>query len=223
MSSASVRLFVVSNRPLVTNSFRRKESNEGFSYKVVGDSSINDLDDKLKQLEADVLILDNEKENNEGIKALKKIRKAKPKVRIVFMILYQDFDFAVQAIHSGAKGVVSKEYSVFEIIRIIKYIYEGDVIIFLKKLFENLCGEIRSCLTEREMNIFCRMVKGFSNNEIVESLFLGLKSVEKEKTNIYKKLKEHEVFNGLDSKEIGRILREINLDCTLCNGKLERE
>lgn len=218
MPPAVVRVFVVTNIPLLVGSLKDKKITEDLTIEIVGDARTRALDEQLEEIEADVLLLDGELRNNNGLDVLIKVRNAKPEIKIILMTLYQDFDIAEKAIKEGAQGVISKEAEVFDIIWVIKKVYQGGIAIFLTEDIWDICSEMRRFLSERGMAVYCRMVRGFNTNEICESLLLGDKLVEKEKTNIYEKLKTIPEFRGLESRGIGRKLGRKVSNCNRCNG-----
>jgi len=111
--------------------------------------SEDDMLNELGQYAFDVLILDTELSDGNGLDVLKKIKIRNPGIPVLIMSMFPDEQYEESVSRAGAHGYVSKVNLSYELITALQRIFQG------KKYFCSYAGnsgkksEFPACLTER--------------------------------------------------------------------------
>lgn len=156
--------------------------------------------DKTAQLQPDVILMDIEMPNLDGIEATRKIKKENPGGKIVILTMHEEKSFLFEAIKAGALGYVLKDRAPQELVDTIKQASQGlsllqpDMASQILKEFSQIEDKkddqykLYSTLTEREKEILKHLAQGKSNKEIAKALFISDKTVKNHLRNIFEKL-----------------------------------
>jgi len=110
MSKHLVKVVIVDDADTIRSVLRLMLSKEG--YEVVGQYSTgNNLTSKLKALQADIVCLDYNLPDVNGLELLKDIRKTCPAVAVVMITGDQSENLKNQAIKAGASGFINKPFT----------------------------------------------------------------------------------------------------------------
>ncbi len=128
-----------------------------------------------------------------GIDLTKKLLAIRPKAKV---ILYTGFDYYSQfssLMNLNICGIVSKTVPYEDLIMTIRATLKGYVLLplpLLKELKEPIpsSNNLSTLLTQKEISILRSLIKGYSNQEIADELFLSIRAIEYNLTKIYKKL-----------------------------------
>jgi DNA-binding NarL/FixJ family response regulator len=155
----------------------------------------------LKNLEGskpDVVLLDIKKPGLSGIEVTRIIDDKMPWVKVISLSRHNHPFFIKEMLKNGAKGFLSKNCTVDELREGIKRVYDG------KTYFCNVCSQVilrdyaydaetgsvdLRTITPREIEIINYLSEGYSTNDISSKLFISSKTVERHKSNLFKKLK----------------------------------
>jgi len=153
---------------------------------------------KVKKLSPDVILLDINLPKMNGIKVTEEIIKKSPSTKIILHTSYVDEEYIVKGFEVGAMGYVPKNFNPDQLIEAIEMVYKGERYIkglvsevlmnsFFKKE-EKKDVVLNSNLTERELEVLKFIIKGLTNNDIAQELYISVRTVEVHKANIMKKL-----------------------------------
>ena len=156
---------------------------------------------KTGELKPDVLLLDIDMPEMNGVEATKIIAKEYPQTKIVIVTALEEDEFIFQLIKNGASGYLLKDSSLAEVLRGIKAAHSGEALIQPKivnkilrqlvKLMDNppipAPEEIKS-LTAREIEVLKLAAQGANNKEISARLFICEPTVKTHIGNIMHKL-----------------------------------
>lgn len=168
--------------------------------KVVGEAS-NGIEalQMTEKLIPDVVLIDIQISGLDGIETIRRIREKHPPVSILVLTLIDQDKRFHEAIYAGATGYLLKTAPSSDVIEGIRLIFRGGSVldpVMARKLLDNLTGarkpELRKStelLTPRELDVLKLMVKGLSNKEMAENLFISDKTVKIHVSNILKKLR----------------------------------
>ena len=167
--------------------------------RFVGDAS-NGLEavQMVERVKPDVLLLDISMPFLDGLEAIREIRRASPRTRIVILSMFNDESHVARAFREGAVGYVPKQSSTTEVITAVREAAEGRRFIgsafseraidaYLDKL-EHAPEEAYDTLSDREREVFRLLAEGFTNIEIAGRLFISPRTVETHRANLMKKL-----------------------------------
>ncbi|MCF6222555.1 MAG: response regulator transcription factor [Flavobacteriaceae bacterium] len=171
---------------------------------VVG-FSLNGIEvlDWFKNNNADVLILDINMPELDGIEVLKKIKKNKKVPEIIILSSYDDVKLVKEVLNMGAKGFVPKKSAGEHIVNAVYKVAEGNQYFtddVKEKMMQTLLngqvknegsqdGVLISSLTKREVQVLKLVAQQYSTREIAEELHISESTVETHRKNLMKKVK----------------------------------
>ena len=160
--------------------------------------SFENLNDTFKNLEdtIQVLLLDINLPDGNGINACKELLLKHPNLKIIALTNFEDSIFIKQILKNGALGYLLKNTSKSELIEAIKEVTDGNR--YLPKKINNILlndsiGVENSSyfipkLTAREKEILALIIKEYTTEEIANELFISAKTVESHRGNLIQKL-----------------------------------
>ena len=148
-----------------------------------------------QQPETDLILLDVNMPNLNGLDTIKYIKQSFVKVRILMLSAYNDLKLIEQAKQAGADGYVLKNSSKDDLTGAIKKIVGGELVFIAgnetdpKDAFKKLDVFLRKFnLTKRELEIVYYLKQTYTNQQIAEKLHLSIYTVETHRKNIMHKL-----------------------------------
>ncbi|MCE7059251.1 response regulator transcription factor [Dyadobacter sp. CY343] len=161
-----------------------------------------DLLEKLSmQALPDVLLMDIEMDEMDGVKATREVKRIYPGIRIIMQTVFDDDQRLFEAITAGASGYLLKDEKPARLINAITEVLEGGSPLsptMATKALDMLRGKndvnLRevSSLTPREVEVLDCLQKGWRVKQIAEKLFISEKTVRKHLEHIYEKLQVHD-------------------------------
>jgi DNA-binding NarL/FixJ family response regulator len=149
-------------------------------------------------LKPDVVLMDLQMPDGNGLSATREITRAQPDIRILVITLFEDDDSIFAALKAGARGYILKDADEDEMMRAIRSAGEGEAIFsppvaarLIDFFTENSHHEPAAAfpeLTDREREILSLIARGDTNAAIAARLFLSIKTVRNHVSNIYSKL-----------------------------------
>ncbi len=154
----------------------------------------------VKKLLPDVVLLDINLPKINGIKVTEEIVKKYSKTKVILHSSYVDEEYIVKGFEVGAMGYVPKNFNADQIVEAIEVVNNGERYIkglvsevlmnsFFKKednKDHHVAGN--AGLTERELEVLKLIIKGLSNNDTAQELYISVRTVEVHKANIMRKL-----------------------------------
>jgi DNA-binding NarL/FixJ family response regulator len=131
----------------------------------------------------DLLFLDINLPDQNGIELAKEIQKAFPKVKIILLTMYSDTQIYKEALKIGVDGYILKNSSKQELLKGIEAVMNG------KNYFDakiNIGTEF--ALTEREREIIKLIREGFDSYQIADKVNLSYLTIKTHRRNIHFKL-----------------------------------
>jgi DNA-binding NarL/FixJ family response regulator len=174
------------------------EKNKDFV--VVGEAGDGlELLELLKNVTADMVILDISMPHLRGIEATEEIKMISKDVKILILSMHKDKEYVRSAISAGAEGYLIKEDADTELFRAIEKIrQEGRYLSPL--LLEELTGKLFEMdkkgqlihddeqLTTREREVLKLIAEGLSNKDIADRLFVSVRTIEHHRAHMMRKL-----------------------------------
>jgi len=172
------------------------------SMQVVGETADGaEAIQMAKELKPDVVVMDVNMPDVNGIEATKKISKAAPDAKIVGLSMSPNKRLVTEMLKAGASGYVLKEYAVSELVTAIETIMDGEIYLCAKTtsvvVDDFVTGSVKPStdstdLNERQKDILKRLAEGQSSKQIAFEMSLSVKTVDAIRRKISKKL-------GIDS------------------------
>lgn len=153
-----------------------------------------------REHEPDVILMDLNMPNLNGIEATNLITRDVPRTRVIMLSSYADKDLVLQAVRAGARGYVVKRSDIDELLLAIKTVQRGNTY-FSAALAETMdlpeilhqarlpeTSTAREALTSREREILQLIAEGHSSRAIGEKLSISQKTVESHKARMMPKI-----------------------------------
>ena len=193
-----IRIVIVEDHPLYRKGLRTMIDNVP-RFTLAGEAA-----DGLTAVELvletrpDVVLMDLQLPGQGGIAAIREITAAIPELRILVITLYEDDDSVFAALRAGARGYILKDTDEDDMVRAIRAIAVGESL-FSPPVASRLLASFAQvrpvapspfpALTERERDILHLMAQGRSNTAIADELYLSVKTVANNVSNIFGKLR----------------------------------
>jgi len=150
----------------------------------------------IKLEKPDVLLLDINLPDCNGIEFCKKLHKEFSKIHIIALTNFNETAFVKNIIRNGAKGYLLKNTDKFELEEAINKVNRGDQYLqksIQKKLLDESFGitsrkTFIPKLTRREKEVLKLIVDELTNQEIADKLFISVKTVETHRSHLIQKL-----------------------------------
>jgi DNA-binding NarL/FixJ family response regulator len=156
----------------------------------------------VERLEPDLLLMDLSMPRMSGMDAIREIKKRYPDTRIIALTVHKTEEYLLTTLQAGADGYVLKDATHEELVMAIRNVMAGKSYLspdVSEKVIEGyLVGKESSrslsaweTLSQREREVLKLIAEGYKNKEIAEDLCISLKTVEKHRANLMKKLDLH--------------------------------
>ncbi len=151
----------------------------------------NELLQVMKGTKADVILMDINMPELNGINATALIKKQYPETKVLVLSMYKTKEFSTALLHAGASGYLLKNTGLNELVNAIKMVHEG------KKLLDDQLSTIKEkprdesekyTLSKRETEIIKLLAQGLTAPEIGEKIFISHYTVETHRKNLLNKL-----------------------------------
>lgn len=154
----------------------------------------NDLITSIAFHHPDVLILEVDLPNTNGIGTIRELRSNFPDLKILVVSCHPEEIYAVSTVKAGANGYISKTRSIKQIKKSLLSIARGETYLSEDLKFQLDNNNNRNVLkfkklSTREIEVLNLLSKGRRNKEIAKALSINEKTVSTYKTRLLKKLK----------------------------------
>lgn len=140
----------------------------------------------------DVILMDINMPEADGIVGLKEIKKNYPHIKVLIQTVFDDTDKIFDCIRNGASGYILKKDSPQRILQAIQEVYEGGAVmnpgIALKVLDYFQPQKIDNPLSNRESEVLKLLAEGLSYKMVADKLFLSFNTINSHIKHIYEKL-----------------------------------
>lgn len=199
MNEPNIRILVVDDHQLFREGLIAL-LNAAPQTSVVGEAGAGA--EAIAQAEAlgpDVVLMDVQMPDMNGIEATRRILADHPTIRIVMLSMLEDDDSLFAAMRAGACGYILKGADKAEVLRTVAAAAEGQTLFGaaiasrITRFFQrshplNTTVIPFPDLTEREREVLDFIAQGLNNQEIAHKLFISNKTISNHISNIFNKL-----------------------------------
>ncbi len=156
-----------------------------------------DAIDKARQLNPDVVIMDINMPDLDGVEATAQLLKEKPDIKVIGLSMHIDKQYIKGMLEAGSSGYLFKNCSYDELIKAIQTVHRGkkylsekitEILIQEYLTKEEIGPSTSSELTDRESEILKLIAEGISVSDISNQLFVSIKTINTHKQHILEKL-----------------------------------
>ena len=167
------------------------------SVKVIDEANDgNECLSKLSSNKPDILLLDINMPEKNGIEVLQEIKEQSIDVKVLVLTVHNEIEYLLKAIDIGADGYIMKDSESSELKKAIRVIMSGETYIqpsLIPALNNRLISrdndkEKIDSLTKREYEILVQLAKGRVNKDIAVSLNITERTVKNHIFKIFKKI-----------------------------------
>lgn len=192
----SIKIVIADDHIMVREGIKQLLELDG-GFQVVGEASDGyECLSVLKNTKPDVLLLDINMPNLNGLQTLEKIRQEKINVKILILTIHNEVEYLEKAKNMGVDGYVLKDSESSVLKKAITTVVKGSTYIqsnmaMMLRERENFMLTYQpeeNLLTKREIEVLKLLAEGLFNKEIAYKLLISEKTVKNHVSNIFKKL-----------------------------------
>lgn len=196
--TAPVRIAIVDDHELVRFGVAQLVAREP-GWEVCGEAAdVASALQMIRDKQPDLAIVDLRLAQGDGLELVKQVKAACPEVRVLVSSMHEENLFADRAMRAGAWGYVSKQEPAETLRAAIRRVLDGKVYLsasMTERLLirstgrsGNADGSPLELLSDRELEVFELLGRGYSVKEIARNLHLSPKTVEYHREHIKEKL-----------------------------------
>jgi DNA-binding NarL/FixJ family response regulator len=198
-----IRVAIADDHAVIRKALQLFVKNDN-DIKIVGEAENGkELLTLLKDTEVDVLLLDIDMPNVNGLAVLRDLEGSYPRLKTLIFSMHPESIYGVNSRRMGAKGYLSKNVDPKDIIQAIKAVNDGETV-FNDELYKfNRHGFVPQVrMSKRESQVMKMLVAGMSNKAIAEELNISDKTVSTYKLRLMRKLKAKSVVDLVHYSEM---------------------
>lgn len=192
----AIKIVIADDHIMVREGMKQLLELDG-DFQVVGEASDGyECLSVLSEVKPDVLLLDINMPNMNGLQTLERIRKNKIDVKILILTIHNEVEYLEKAKSMGVDGYVLKDSESSVLKKAISTVFKGNTYIqnnmaMMLRERENFMLSYQqedTVLTKREVEVLKLLAEGLFNKEIAYKLLISEKTVKNHVSNIFKKL-----------------------------------
>jgi len=150
----------------------------------------------------DLVLMDLSMPKMNGFEAIREIKKAEPAIKIIALTVHNTEEYILMTLQAGADGYVLKDTTHDELIMAVRQVLSGKRFLSPSvsgKIIEGYLEGKKNMssmsqfdgLTQREREVLKLIAEGYKNKDVANFLCISLKTVEKHRANLMRKLDLH--------------------------------
>lgn len=196
-----IKLLLVDDHKVVRQGMKSLLEDEN-DIEIVGEAeSGKEALEKIKELKPNLVLLDVNMPEMNGIEAAKKVKKDQHSPRILIFSMHNDPDYILKSIENGVDGYLLKDADKEEILNAMRTVHAGakyfppNVSAILVSALQGQGtvkvsteqSSVLSSISKKEREILELIAEGKSSKEIAEELELSIRTVSNHRANMLKK------------------------------------
>lgn len=198
---SKIRLILVDDHAVVRSGIRMLLEAQS-DIEIIGEADSGAKAIKMvAEHQPDVVLMDVQMPDMNGIEATEKIKELNEETAVLALTMYENDQYFFEMLKAGASGYVPKRAAPDELVNAIRTVRRGNVYLYptmATLLVQNYLGEGESEednsldeLTPREQEVLVLIAEGLTNPEIADKLVISVKTVDRHRENIMRKLNMH--------------------------------
>lgn len=156
----------------------------------------------VQERKPDLVLLDLSMPKMNGLEAIREIKRNSPETKVLVLTIHEAERYVLEAFRSGADGYCLKDANLQDLLVAVKNVLAGkryvspgisDVVLegYLDSKQRLKSDPTAGALTRRERQIVKLIAEGYKYKEIADTLCISVKTVERHRSNLMKKLDVH--------------------------------
>ncbi|MHC4632608.1 MAG: response regulator [Planctomycetota bacterium] len=197
-SGGKSKILIVDDHPIVRQGLAELVNHENDLVACGQAEDAHQARKAIKEQRPDMAVIDISLRETSGIELIKDINVQYPDLPVLALSMHDESLYAERALRAGARGYIMKAEATEKVITAIRKILNGEIYVSDKiaaKMLRKLVGgkaEISTSpvqrLSDRELEVFHLIGKGYGTRQISERLHLSIKTIETYRAHIKEKL-----------------------------------
>ena len=187
-------ILIADDHTLFRVGLRQYLEKDGFTKVGEAGTGVQALE-RLREHPWDLVILDINMPDRSGIDILRHVCASHPHTRVLVVSGFPEEQYALAVMRSGASGYVEKDQAPEECLRAVRTVLAGRRFVS-PSLADMLVTELENptekpphaALSQRELQILCKIAVGRSVSEIADELFISAKTVSTYRKRVLEKM-----------------------------------
>ncbi|MCU7846041.1 MAG: response regulator transcription factor [Candidatus Thiodiazotropha sp. (ex Monitilora ramsayi)] len=175
-------------------------------FEIVGEADNGrDAIRRVIELKPDLIIMDLSMPGMNGMDAVREIKDRMPEVKALVLTVHSEEEYVLASLQAGANGYVLKDATHNELLVAAERVLDGKTFLspdITEKVVNSYLNTSNvsqepvtrwDTVTQRERQILKLIAEGHTNKSMAEYLCISVKTVEKHRANLMKKLDLHNV------------------------------
>lgn len=191
-----IKVFIADDHAVVRSGLRQFLASTDDMTIAAEASTGADVLARIEGSACDLLLLDINLPDLNGLEVLKRVKRQKPDLPVVIFSMFSEDEFALEALRAGASGYLNKDSPPDQILTALRTVAAGSRFLSPELAEKLLAGTGRECkklphetLSDREMEVMLMMSCGVSLTHIGEKLHLSVKTISTYRARILEKLR----------------------------------
>jgi two-component system, NarL family, invasion response regulator UvrY len=194
-ASNKIRVFIADDHFVVRQGLKHILS-QNPDMEVVGEAEDgNQVLQSIKDLVADVVLMDIEMPGKSGWEVMVQLKSLHPKLNVLMLSIFPEDHYGLRLIKAGASGYLTKSSAPDQLCQAIRTVASGGKFIspaLAEKLIEELHHDTTKLphehLSTREFQVFCMIASGKKIKDIADELSVSITTISTHRANILEKM-----------------------------------
>lgn len=190
-----IKIFIADDHEVVRRGLRTILS-EHSDLSIAGEATNgNEVLKKVKKIKVDVILLDFEMPEKNGLDTLIELKALYPKLPVIILSVFPEDHYGIRFLKAGASGYLGKASASDQLVEAIRKVVKGGKYIspaLTDKLVSDLNTDTEKAphekLTDREFQVFCLLATGKKLKGIADELCLSINTISTYRSRILHKM-----------------------------------
>jgi len=166
---------------------------------VVGSAgTVHEFMTKIESINPDIILMDISIGEDDGTVATKWIKEKRPEIKVLILSMHHEDKYIKKVLEAGANGYLLKDAGTKEMLQALRAVGNGNSF-YSQKISDAMVKQLlkgdepkeklkTKKLTPRELEILKLIAEEKTNQEIADSLFISIRTVDTHRRNLLEKL-----------------------------------